>query len=182
MANSDYDGKKPNRVNKTSYKTKYPYNQAFLSEAGHEIHVDNTPGKERIRIAHKSGSYMEISPDGRRVDFSVGNHQDYRKGGWSLTVDENGDTKISGHNRLNVAGGSHITVKGNADVVIGGNSNQYINGNMNAGVAGNAWVGVNKNMNMHVNGNMHMKVAGSTLMETKGKHTVIADGGIYLNP
>ena len=181
MANQEYDGKKPNRLNRTGYGTKYPYNQAFISEAGHEIHIDNTPGKERIRIAHKKGTYMEISQDGRRVDYSVGNHQEYKKGGWSLTVDENGDMKIAGHSRINIAGGSHITVKGNADMAVGGNMNIVALGNMNAAVAGNAYLGINGHMNMDVAKNMHMKVKGSTLMETKGAH-VIRAAVIHLNP
>lgn len=172
---------KHNRLNKTSYDTKYPYNKVWVTESGHEFHVDDTPGKERIRWAHRKGSYIEISADGRRVDFSVGNSKQYHKGGWTMTVDENGDMKICGHKRINVDGGSHITVKGDADVVVGKNSHMVVGGNMKAAVAGDTYLGVRGNSNINVKGDLHTKVGGNTLHETKGNHTIKA-ARIDLNP
>src|SRR5688572_19830252 len=96
---------KANRINKTTYETKYPYNQCTIFECGHEVHYDNTPGKERIRIAHKHGSYIEMSADGKIVQYTVGNKQEYNKGGVTVTIDENQDMKVHGHARINVSGG-----------------------------------------------------------------------------
>jgi hypothetical protein len=171
---ADYDGKKPNRANESSYKTKYPYNKAMLTESGHEWHWDDTPGAERIRLSHRKGTYIEISPDGKRVDFNVGNYQQYNKGGLSLTIDENGDMKISGHQRVNVSGGSHITVRGDADIVVGGDASSIVGGDMAAGVAGDMYTGVAGDMNMNIGGNMNMTVDGDTTMETRGDHVIKA--------
>ena len=172
---------KPTRTNPSSYDQKYPYNRVTVTEGGHEIHFDDTPGKERIRIAHKKGSYVEISPDGKRIDFNVGHSKAYHKGGHTLTIDENGDIKIHGHKRINVGGGSHISVKGDADVVVGKNSHTVVGGNMKAAVAGDAYLGVKGNGNMNVKGNWDVKVGGSTKMTTGGTHTIIAST-IHLNP
>jgi len=178
----DYDGKKPTRINESGYGTKYPHNQATIFEGGHEFHWDNTPGKERIRIAHgPSGSMIEINPDGGRTDYTTGNHQNYHKGGLTVTIDENGDIKISGHKRENTEGGNHSTSKGDTDSVVGGHSTIIVGGNAKIAVAGDVYTGVKGNHNMNVGGNMNMKVAGDTTMETKGTHTIKA-AIITMNP
>jgi len=174
VAKEEYDGKKPNRLAKSGYKTKYPHNQAFLSKAGHEIHVDNTPGSERIRVAHKSGSYVEINPDGAKVEYTVGHSQSYHKGGHTETFDHNKDSGVRGHQRDNVHGGKNSTSKGDSDSVAGGHINVIVVGNAKIAVAGDGYMGVKGNMNMNIKGNMSMKVAGSTSMETKGTHSIKA--------
>lgn len=170
-----------NRINKSTYDTEYPWNQVTVTRSGHEIHYDDTPGKERIRIAHKDGTYMEISPGGKTVSYNVGHHQQYNKGGVTITVDENNDLKISGHQRINVGGGSHISVAGDADVVVGGGMNTVVAGNMHAAVAGKAYLGIKGSADMNIDGDMNMKVGGSTTMETQGDH-VIKAANIRLNP
>jgi hypothetical protein len=169
------------RLPNTSYATQYPHNQCFVTKCGHEIHFDNTPGKERIRITHAKGTYTEWSADGNRTDFTVGHHQDYRKGGWTMTIDENGDVKIAGHSRINISGGEHKTTKGDSDSVTGGHSSIVVGGNAKIAVAGDAYMGVKGDMNMNVGGSVSMKVAGDMTMETQGTHTIKA-AKIDMNP
>jgi hypothetical protein len=59
---------------KSKYKAKYPYNNTMTTRAGHLLEFDDTPGSERIQIFHKSGSYIEILPDGTIVTKSVKDH------------------------------------------------------------------------------------------------------------
>lgn len=174
------DDNKPNRINKTTFESKYPYNKVMVTESGHEFHWDDTPGKERIRIAHKSGTYTEISADGKMVNYNVGHAQSYNKGGFSLTIDEMGDIKIEGHGRIGIGGGSHIEVTGDADIVVGGDSHTVVGGNMKAAVAGDMYSGVKGNSNMNVMGSADIKVAGDTSMESGGTHTIKA-GNIVLD-
>lgn len=47
-----------------TYDAKYPYNAGIQSECGHIFDIDDTPGKERITIMHKSGSFIEFTADG----------------------------------------------------------------------------------------------------------------------
>lgn len=145
-----------NRLNKTEYKTKYPYSQVTVTEAGHEVHFDNTPGAERIRIAHRKGTYAEIGPDGKLTVFAVGNRQEYNKGGVTITVDENSDVKIAGHQRICVGGGSHIEVAGDAAVTVGGDSTSVVGGNMKAAVAGDSYIGTGGTMNMNAGGKLNI--------------------------
>lgn len=55
----------------SKYKAKYPYNNTMTTRSGHLLEFDDTPGAERVQIYHKSGSYIEILPDGTIVTKSV---------------------------------------------------------------------------------------------------------------
>ena len=51
----------------TSYGAEYPYNKVMESESGHVMEFDDTPGAERVHIAHRSGSFSEWFPSGSKV-------------------------------------------------------------------------------------------------------------------
>lgn len=167
------------RLDKSSEKTEYPYAQVLETESGHLIILDDTPGHSRMVFAHKSGSYTEISEDGKTVNFSVGDNQTYGKGGVSFTVDENNDVKIHGHNRMVVGGGSYIEVAGHAGVAVAGDTTLVSKGSLKASVD-NIYLGAKGNMNFNVAGNMEMKVAGTTNLESGGDTTMKASN-IWFN-
>ena len=48
----------------SGYAAKYPNNKVIRTQAGHSIELDDTPGKERVRLAHKSGTLFEITENG----------------------------------------------------------------------------------------------------------------------
>lgn len=78
-----------------SYASKYPYNKVIRTESGHVIEIDDTPNAERIHIFHKSGTYTEVNPAGRKVDKVVNDHIEvvlkdqtvYIKGNVNIKVD-----------------------------------------------------------------------------------------------
>jgi hypothetical protein len=57
--------------NSTSELAIYPDSQVIETQSGHVIEIDDTTGNERIRVAHRTGSYIEIKPDGTFVQKSV---------------------------------------------------------------------------------------------------------------
>jgi hypothetical protein len=57
--------------NSTSELSIYPNTQVIETPSGHVIEIDDTTGNERIRVAHRTGSYIEIKPDGTFVQKSV---------------------------------------------------------------------------------------------------------------
>lgn len=140
----------------TTYGAKYPYLKSFTTESGHSTEHDDTPGNERIRTAHKSGSYDEISADGRRVTATVNNQVIYTKGGLTISVDQNGDIKIGGHARITVGGDAHIEVSGDVSAAVGGNMTTSVTGSSIAHVGGTAFVTAN-NMSMQVDNNLNIK-------------------------
>jgi hypothetical protein len=56
----------------TPYAAEYPKNHVIETESGHIIELDDTPDKERIGVYHKAGTWMEIHPDGSKVEKIVG--------------------------------------------------------------------------------------------------------------
>lgn len=58
----------------SKYKARYPFNNTMTTRSGHIVEFDDTPGSERVQIFHKSGSYIEILPDGTIVTKSVKDH------------------------------------------------------------------------------------------------------------
>lgn len=46
----------------------YPYNKVDVTESGHLMEFDDTPGYERINIRHRSGSYRTFAVNGDVVD------------------------------------------------------------------------------------------------------------------
>ena len=43
----------------------YPKNQVIKTRSGHLIEYDDTTGKERVSLMHKTGAFIEIDPSGR---------------------------------------------------------------------------------------------------------------------
>lgn len=169
-----------NRRNKTDYGMKYPYNKVTVTESGHEIHIDDTPGKERIRISHKDGTFVEVSAGGKMISHVVGNEQKYNKSGVTETVDHNKDSKVEGHSRNLTGGGSHGENTGDGGAVYGGHFTIVVGGSAKIAIAGDAYMGVAGDMNINAGGNMNMKVAGTTTMESGGD-TVIKGANVRIN-
>ena len=77
------------------YAAKYPFNSAYETDGGHIFETDNTPGKERLHIQHKTGTDVEISPKGDVVtkvkndcQFVVEkNFETHSKGNQTFVVD-----------------------------------------------------------------------------------------------
>jgi hypothetical protein len=63
----EYDSREP----QSAYEARYPFNKVLRTESGHVVEIDDTPGKERIHVFHKSGTYTEINKDGRKVEKVV---------------------------------------------------------------------------------------------------------------
>lgn len=130
----------------SSYGAKYPYNRHQVTESGHEFSLDDTPGAERVRLAHRSGSHFEYSANGRSTYVSVAGVSRYVKGGVTSTVDGNVDEKVGGSQRSSVHGDTHTEVagavtsmvQGDASHVVGGHHTQAVGGDSVQGVGGKA--------------------------------------------
>jgi len=105
----------PNPFNAT-----YPYNHVRNTESGHLFEADDTPGAERIKEAHRTGTYYEIGPDGSRVTKIV--RDDF--------------TVIVGDERVNIQGSAIITVEGDCNFYTKGNFTHQVDGDYNLLVKG----------------------------------------------
>lgn len=95
----------------TEYAAKYPFNKTITTESGHVIELDDTPKAERIHVYHKSGSYVEIFPDGTIITKS-------QKDSVSVTVDNHAISVIKGDVQIVANEGKiQITSDGDIDMV-----------------------------------------------------------------
>lgn len=96
---------------KTEYAAKYPFNKTITTESGHVLELDDTPRAERIHVYHKSGSYVEIFPDGSIVTKSM-------KDSTSVTIDNHAISVIKGDLQITSnEGGIQIVSSGDIDMV-----------------------------------------------------------------
>ena len=107
------------------YGAKYPHNKVMTTTSGHVIEIDDTPGKERIHVYHKSGTYIEFHPDGKAVYrhfggtffLTNGNCSQITTGDYKHVVGENmefivgGNTTIKSNGSVNIQSGSTMNIK-----------------------------------------------------------------------
>jgi hypothetical protein len=105
-------GKEPYAVEPPSaFNAVYPYNKVTQTERGHVIEIDDTPNFERLHAFHRSGTYVEIDQDGRRVDKVVGDGFEIVIKNKTLYVQGDLNIQVKGNYSLNVDGDVKITGK-----------------------------------------------------------------------
>ena len=102
----------------------YPNNHVYQSESGHVLEFDDTSGKERISVFHKSGSYDEVNARetngehygdrsvvivGDSYEVVIQNKNIYITGDLNLNVDGNINTKCKKY-KLEVLEDMEVTV------------------------------------------------------------------------
>ena len=102
------------------FNARYPYNHVRETESGHLFEADDTPGAERIKESHRSGTYYEVFPDGSRVERIV----------------RDNFTVIVGHDKVNIQGSAIVTVEGDCNFYTKGNFTQQVDGDYNLLVKG----------------------------------------------
>ena len=108
----------------------YPYNNVTLTESGHSFELDDTPGKERVRVQHRSGTFLEMQPDGTEVHKVYGDSYEI--------VAKNKNVMIKGQCNITIEGPCVISIVGDSIVNIEGNSTQYIKGDVKQQIEGAA--------------------------------------------
>jgi hypothetical protein len=106
----------------STYAAKYPQNKVYRTVRGHVVEFDDTPDAERIHIYHKSGTYVEISADGRTVTKVTGNN--------FIIHAQNDEIHVQGNVHVHVVGNVKIDIDKNFDMNIGGTCNIISGGNM----------------------------------------------------
>ena len=108
----------------------YPYNKVHQSESGHVFEIDDTVGKERINVHHRSGTFHEIHADGSEGTRVVNSNY--------TAILKDDKVYIAGDADLQVGHGNvKITVNtGNVDMkVLKGNvSSEITEGNLKADI------------------------------------------------
>jgi hypothetical protein len=78
---SDNSWTEPESARNTETPPVYPYNNIQQTESGHSFEMDDTPTRERVRLQHRIGTFLEMHPDGDEVHKVYGTgYEIYLKG------------------------------------------------------------------------------------------------------
>ena len=144
----------------SSYDSVYPYNNVYTTESGHVKEYDDTPGAERIKERHKSGTQYEISANGSKVQRVVSDNYQL----------------VCGHDTVEVHGNVRIIVSGHCDLAVAKDLNAQVGGNMSANVTGNTDLLVKGDIDGEVRGNIDINVGPSN-----PEHVIYNDDGVAVH-
>ena len=104
-----------------SYAPKYPHNNVQASQSGHLLEFDDTPEAQRVHLHHRSGTHIEMRPDGsvkiksvkNRQDVTIGDHEVMIQGDYKITVDGNAKIYVRrGSLEVQCDSGAAFNIKG----------------------------------------------------------------------
>lgn len=136
----------------TRVGSRYPLNTVTETRSGHIIELDDSPGHERINFRHRTGSKIEVLPDGSIVMRSTNKAYEI--------VASDKEVSIRGSVNVVIGSNANIRVQGDANMEVDGDLNQLVNGNHNLEVVGN--------QSVSVRGNQKTRVTGGALHEVRG--------------
>lgn len=164
----------------TPYNAAYPYNKVMGSEAGHVFEIDDTPGAERLNLAHRSGTFTETGPDGTQVNRIVGNgYSIYEKDGFIL-VEGNANVHVAGQCNVFIMNDTTLTMHGKVNLDVHNDVNVNIGGKLGLSVAGGIYVRNEGDISVQNKGNVDVEIQGNNTMKTNGKHQITANAGFGL--
>ena len=140
----------------------YPFNHVTYTESGHLFEMDDTPNKERLRLMHRSTSYIEYLPDGDRVDNTIGEKYDL--------VDSHINTHALGNSFTNINGFYDLYVNGTSKTVSPSpndstSSSAY---NVKIGSGSGTIATVDGDINIVAGGNGRVLLKGTDVIFTSG--------------
>jgi len=135
-----------------SYAAVYPLNKTSESESGHFRELDDTPGAERIKESHRTGSYYEIHPDGSKT------------------------TKVVRDNFEVVIGSDYTKIKGTCAVHIEQNAELFCHGDVNMMSMGQADVFALTQASVTALGQASVVGLGEAYLASLGKAAVTSTG------
>ena len=90
------------------YAAQYPFNHVRQTESGHIEEWDDTPGAERIHLCHRSGSFVEMHPDGKVVYKCMSHGYQITAGDHNVRVDGTCNISVGGNATIHVQGEVHL--------------------------------------------------------------------------
>lgn len=141
----------------------YPYNNATKTRSGHSFELDDTKGRERIRLQHRTGTFIEMDPEGNETHKIYGN-------GYEIVVKDKNVT-INGH--------CSITINSDCVVNINGNKTERIGGDYNLLVEGRLTMTGKKKTTLQSEDDMQI-TAGSKLIPGDGALRIYSNEDVYI--
>lgn len=180
----------------TPYAAVYPENMTYTTSSGHVIEVDDTKDAERIKVFHRTGTMLEIHPDGTIVrrhvkdDYrlTTGNKFSSTEGNNTYLVKGDDDFRLNGDQRTKIDKSrfeqidvdEEVKIDGNQTIVIGKDETITIHGNETLEVDGDRKRTVHGNESVQIDGNETVTIEKNNDVTINGKCTIDVQGNTVL--
>lgn len=166
----------------------YPYNNIQQTESGHSFEMDDTPSRERVRLQHRSGTFLEMHPNGDEVHKIYGTGYEINLKGKNVLIKGTCNITIEGNANMEVKGDHNLKVSGDYNILVGGKMNTRVVGDIS--LSGDDDVSITANENFggairmaasdHVYMDSDLVVAGAAAADLITAETRINAGtGVY---
>jgi hypothetical protein len=160
----------------STFSTEYPYNQATITRSGHEIHVNDAPGNESLRVAHTTGTYVEIEKSGRWVHTVVEKVYNYFKNTFTQTIDSHADIKVGGTYNFNVDKSYYENVRGKKYVGVGDDLLDEVGGARMVHTSNDKNEVINGAFQSRIKGDVGTDIGGSVVTNIAGTKAEMLNG------
>lgn len=157
-----------------AYSTVYPFNKVLETESGHAMEFDDTPGSERVHIAHRTGSFLEFYPSGSKVEKIVKNNYKLVLSDDKIYISGQADLTIAGGSSIRIVGDVSILAENNIEIKAAGDVNMTMGGAFNVKAKE---INLESDTNMNFQASTNYNVDASLLNLNKGasKDTGLGD-------
>jgi len=123
-----------------------PLNNVTQSESGHFMEMDDTPGAERLRLQHRTGTFTETQANGQQIVKILGDKYEI----------------IVANNNVLISGVCNITVEGDSVLHVKGDSYSQIDGNSYQKVAKKTYIQSKDTLEISTDGDIDLFAGGAT--------------------
>lgn len=177
----------------SDWDTKPPLNNVIQTESGHSFEMDDTPGAERIRLQHRTGSFTEIQSNGQEIhkivadkyEIIAANNNVLIKGVCNVTIEGNSILHVKGDAYSKIDGDAFIQNKGEVDISTSKSVSVRSGGNIDlfAGAADGevniySAIGVNINSDLNVSGTISSKQSISAIQNVTAGMKLFSQLGV----
>jgi len=161
--------------------TQYPENQVKETSSGHIIEYDDTNGRERVMIRHRTGSGVEMRADGTVILSSTNNTLRIVAANEKVIVEGDGEVVYNGNLKMRVAGDFDLEVGGDFNVNVIGDKEETVRGSVLESITKNKTTTVMENKAETVLGVDTQTVLGDKNQIVKGNYENNVEGIIELD-
>jgi hypothetical protein len=169
----------------------YPYNSIQQTESGHSFEMDDTPSRERVRLQHRSGTFLEMHPNGDEVHKVYGTGYEIHLKGKNVLIKGVCNITIEGDANMEVKGDHNLKVSGDYNILVGGKMNTRVVGDISLSGDDDISIAANENFggsirmaaSDHVFVDSDLVVAGSVAADmVTAESRINAGTGVYAGP
>ena len=161
--------------------TEYPNNQVKETASGHIIEYDDTNGRERVMIRHRTGSGVEMRADGTVIFSSTNNTLRIVAANEKAIIEGDGEVVYNGNLKMRVAGDFDLEVGGDFNVNVTGNKEEIVKSSYIESITKNKTLTVGENKAETILGVDTLTVLSDKNEIIKGNHEANVEGIVEID-